>query len=67
MSQKDRPRNWHQMSDKELEHAARYYLWLTKAYPELGTLRLHEVIAEAERRGKPEILEQAEGSLERRQ
>jgi hypothetical protein len=53
---------WNQLSDEELRHAARYYLWLAEAYPDLHTERLQEVIAEANRRGKPQILQEARES-----
>ena len=58
-------RSWVQMSDRDLESAARYYLWLSFNFPELHTERLQEIIAEADRRGKPEILNQARASFAR--
>ena len=54
------------MSDDDLRHAARYYLWLAETYPDLHTERLQEVIAEANRRGKPEILQEARDSVSRK-
>jgi len=60
------PRQWSQMSDDDLRHAARYYLWLAETYPDLHTERLQEVIAEANRRGKPEILQEARDSVSRK-
>ncbi len=51
------------MSDHDLENAARYYVWLSMKYPDLHTERLREIVAEAERRGKPEILSQAKASV----
>lgn len=63
MSRDDWTHKWGQMSDKDLESAARYYLWLATSFPDLQNRRLHEIIAEAGRRGKPEILEQARASI----
>ena len=56
---------WSQLSDEDLRHAARYYVWLADAYPDLHTERLQEVIAEVNRRGKPEILREARDSVSR--
>ena len=64
MSQKGWAQDWGQMSDKDLESAARYYFWLSRNFPHLQVHRLDEIIAEAERRGKPEILTQARNSAE---
>jgi hypothetical protein len=55
--------NWVQMSDTDLESAARYYLWLMTQFPDLPNQRLDEIVAEAGRRGKPEILSQAKASI----
>ncbi len=55
--------NWVQMSDQDLESAARYYLWLATSFPELRNQRLNEIVAEASRRGKPEIVEHARASI----
>ena len=51
------------MTDKDLESAARYYLWLSHSFPRIHSKRLDEIVAEAQRRGKPELLEQAKASL----
>lgn len=59
--------NWAQMSDPELESAARYYLWLATNFPDLQNQRLDEIVAEVSRRGKPEILEQAKASIHKAQ
>jgi len=67
MSRKDWAQKWGQMSDKDLESAARYYLWLATSFPDLQNRRLHEIIAEASRRGKPEILDQARASIPKAQ
>ena len=56
--------NWGQMSDGDLESAARYYLWLAQAFPNLPSHRLDEIITEAKRRGKPEILSHAKASIQ---
>lgn len=55
--------DWSQMSDKELESAARYYLWLAEKFPDLKSQRLDEIVNEAKRRGKPEILKHAKTSI----
>lgn len=55
------------MSDTDLESAARYYLWLMQQFPDLPNQRLDEIVAEAERRGKPEILRQAKASIRNKQ
>ena len=67
MSQRDWTRNWGQLSDTDLESAARYYLWLATSFPNLENHRLAEIITEAGRRGKPEIVENARASLQGRQ
>ncbi|MBZ5578568.1 MAG: hypothetical protein LAP40_18560 [Acidobacteriia bacterium] len=62
MQRKDWSQKWSQMSDQDLESAARYYLWLSEAFPDLHDERLREIVAEVERRGKPEILKHAKTS-----
>lgn len=59
--------NWVQMSDKDLENAARYYLWLVRQFPNLPNHRLDEIVAEVNRRGKPEILSHAKASISSKQ
>jgi len=59
-------RNWVQMSDQDLESAARYYLWLAESFPDLQNHRLEEIAAEAVRRGKPEILKHAKASIHKK-
>ena len=59
--------NWVQMSDTDLESAARYYLWLMHQFPDLPNQRIDEIIAEARRRGKPEIISQAKASIHSKQ
>jgi hypothetical protein len=56
---------WARMSDKELESAARDYIWLAGTEPNNHRGRRDEIVAEAQRRGKPEIIERA-GKLTRR-
>jgi hypothetical protein len=51
------------MTDDELESAARDYLWLAGTCPALHANRRDEVIAEAERRGKSEIVRRAKADL----
>jgi len=53
------------MTDEELESAARDYIWLAGACPEVHANRSDEVIAETERRGKPEIVRRAKAHLVR--
>ncbi|GEM_PF-2666221 len=67
MSRKNWTQKWDQMSDRDLESAARYYMWLAQSFPELRSDRLDEVIREASRRGKPEIVECARASIQRGQ
>ena len=67
MSRKNWTQNWGQMSDTDLESAARYYFWLAKKFPNLQNHRLDEIAAEVSRRGKPEILEQAKASIHKAQ
>jgi hypothetical protein len=55
--------NWVQMSDKDLESAAKYYLWVAESFPDLRNHRLDEIVAEANRRGKPEILKHAKATI----
>ena len=59
--------NWVQMSDKDLESAARYYLWLVQQFPDLPNQRLDEIVVEASRRGKPEIISHAKASIRNKQ
>jgi hypothetical protein len=54
---------WRRMNDRDLESAARNYLWLAQASPRSGRQRLEEIAAEAASRGKPEIIEQAQENL----
>lgn len=65
MSGMDWAQKWGRMDDRDLEHAAHYYFWLASTYPELHSDRLEEIVAEATRRGKPEIVENAKASVKR--
>ena len=50
---------WSALSDDGLEKRLRYYLWLAQAVPDTHDRRVAQLVAEAERRGKPEIAEHA--------
>ena len=50
---------WSALSDEGLEKRLRYYLWLSRAVPETHERRVAQLVAEARRRGKPEIAEHA--------
>jgi len=50
---------WTALGDQALEKRLRYYLWLLKVQPGTPQPRLEQMIAEAERRGKPELVEKA--------
>lgn len=63
MSRKTWVQKWDQMSDSDLEAAARYYFWIETNFPQMDNHRLEEIVAEAGRRGKPEILSKARASL----
>jgi hypothetical protein len=67
MQSKAEAHNWVQMNDSDLESAARYYLWLMQQFPNLPNHRLDEIVAEAGRRGKPEILSRAKASIRDKQ
>jgi hypothetical protein len=47
------------LSDEALERRLRYYLWLSRIVPNSHERRIAQLITEAERRGKREILERA--------
>jgi len=50
---------WAALSDQGLEKRLRYYLWLEKMTPAAPQPRFNQLSAEAERRGKPEIVARA--------
>jgi hypothetical protein len=58
---------WAQMTDEALESSARDYIWSAEIGVEIGrrqyTSRRDQIIVEAERRGKPEIITRARASL----
>ena len=53
------PEIWHRFSDEQLEQNLYEYLLLTGSGPGGQDRRIDQLIAEAERRGKPEIVERA--------
>ena len=57
------PEVWSRMSDEELEVAAGDYLWVIQNSPVASTLRLDEIIAEAKRRGKADLVDRARSPL----
>jgi hypothetical protein len=50
---------WSALSDESLEDRLRHYLWLSHVDPVMNQRRYEHLVAEAERRGKPEIVERA--------
>jgi len=52
---------WAAISDEALERRLRHYFWQAKMGTAPYAGRLDQLIAEAERRGKPEIAEKAQG------
>ena len=56
---------WAALTDAQLEKAACDYIWFSRVSPKSNTDRRDEIIAEAERRGKPEILQYARDALKR--
>ena len=50
------------MTDEELESAAHDYIWLADTCSVLHTKRHDEIIAEADRRGNPEIIQRAKAN-----
>ena len=50
---------WSALSDESLEQRLRHYLWIEKSAPRISLGRADQLKAEAERRGKPEIIERA--------
>jgi hypothetical protein len=63
----DRPQLWALLSDDELETIAPDYIWGAEMGDEAERLqvaaRLAQIVAEAQRRGKPEIIDRARASL----
>jgi hypothetical protein len=59
------PATWAALTDAQLEKAARDYIWFSQVSPKSNADRRDEIIAEAERRGKPEILQYAQDALKR--
>jgi hypothetical protein len=56
---------WPLLTDEELESAARDYIWLAQVSPGTDAKRRNEVIAEVERRGRPDILKRARKLVKR--
>jgi hypothetical protein len=54
------------MTDAEIEHSLRYYLWLAANTPNSHAGRIDQLLAECGRRGKPDILERARARVEKR-
>lgn len=52
-------RVWAGMTDAELQDRLRDYLWLAANTPNGHANRIKQLIAEADRRGKPEMVERA--------
>jgi hypothetical protein len=50
---------WAALTDEGLEKRLRYYLWLEKITPAVPQPRISLLSAEAERRGRPEIVTRA--------
>jgi hypothetical protein len=50
---------WAALSDDSLEHRLRHYYWLSLSAPNLYTSRFSLLVAEAVRRGKPQIVVRA--------
>jgi len=63
----DRPQLWAFLTDDELETIAPEYIWGAEMGDEAERLdfaaRLDQIVAEAARRGKPEIIDRARASL----
>ena len=62
-----RPQLWPSLTDDELETLAPDYIWAAetgdKAERSQSASQLDQIVAEAKRRGKPEIIERARASL----
>lgn len=50
---------WAALSDESLEHRLRHYYWLSMNAPNLYQSRFVLLVAEAVRRGKPQIVDGA--------
>jgi hypothetical protein len=48
------------MTEAELEDALRRYLWLAANTPNTHASRVQQLITEAQRRGKPEMVERVQ-------
>ena len=56
---------WAALSDRSLEKRLRHYYWLSMKAPKLHQERFAQLVAEADRRGKPELVDQAKGWVAR--
>lgn len=55
----DRLSVWSALSDEGLEKRLRYYLWLSSVVPGAHQGRVEQLVAEAQRRGKTEMVDHA--------
>jgi hypothetical protein len=53
------PRVWAEMSDEELRDRLRHYLFLAANGPLKHTKRIAQLVAEADKRGKAEMVDEA--------
>ena len=58
------PAVWQTFGDARREETLFHYLWLAETGPNKGTHRIDQLIAEAERRGRPELVDRARASAE---
>lgn len=56
---------WTALSDDSLEHRLRHYYWLSTKCPNIYKTGFGLLVAEAERRGKPEFIEEAKAWVTR--
>lgn len=56
---------WAALSDESLEHRLRHYYWLSTQAPNIYKTRYDFLVAEAERRGKPRLVEYAKAWVAR--
>ena len=56
---------WEKLSDESLEQRLSHYYWLSTLAPNIYQARLAVLIAETERRGKPEIVEKAKARVQK--
>ncbi len=56
-------RVWGEMTDAELEDRVRMYMWLAANTPNSHASRVAQLVAECNRRGKPDIVERVRAWL----